>query len=105
MPLRCQTCEKVFQDKAEPCDKGNCRIVEAMTIHYISPDGKGREVTKKIRYGTFNNNNIETTEEQASLRLACNHNGNEQYTIYEPIITCKDCLEFINSRTPKPDIS
>lgn len=106
MPQKCLTCDKVFHDNAHEykCDKSNCHIVKVETIHYLSPAGTGKLKVTKLRYGTLGDKAMETKEEKVNLRLACDHNGNEPSTLYEPMITCKKCLDFIASIT-NPDVS
>lgn len=96
MPFKCFDCNKVFDSKTDQC-KPECTLKEVALIHYLSPNATGQQRGTRVRVGYQGKKQIEPVETKLELRVACEStNFREQATFYQPIVTCKTCLEFIS---------
>jgi len=108
MPTRCQECERVFypEDTCKPC-RPDCPIVNVPVIHYLTPKGKGELRSKLLTIGKPGEKEITKVTKEVELRMACD-STERLATVYEPIITCKECREFMVLHgiiQPQSDIS
>ena len=101
MPYKCASCSTIVQklENAE-CECENPFFIECALVHYIHQEGPGKVVSK-----SYNNQGASIDDEGFSkpitirnlqeLRLGCNFKKPIHLSIMSSLVSCPDCLAFI----------
>lgn len=97
MPLRCTKCGTVAQtqqDRMCECDADYFKPCE--TIHFLHPKGPGPQYTKGKRVTKVPGE--PPTKDSVALNVCCkNSKPTEQRTFLAPLVSCKECIQFLNT--------
>jgi hypothetical protein len=100
MPYKCLNCDKVVEKiDDQECDCESPKFMKCETIHFLHKDGLGKALaTRKVMVGMPKKPVVQ------ELKLACTSTTPSPIVSgYEPTVTCKDCLAFIESIQPAPE--
>lgn len=112
MPFKCAVCDKIVQtmDQAE-CECQNPFFVKCEVVHFLSYDGPGDAYGKSYAaqgavVGDDETAKPLTVRNLQPLRLGCNMpkqpaNKVVHKSIMSSIVSCPDCLAFIETRRTK----
>ena len=114
MPFKCLNCKTVIQsmEQAE-CECENPYFVQCALVHYLHPEGPGQVYSKAVQH---NGASVDdegfsrplTVKNMVTYKLCCkastkSKNPNKPVTasILKSIVSCPDCLAFIETRRNK----
>jgi hypothetical protein len=101
MPFRCTNCNKVTQQLTEEecCDNSNPK--ECPKIHYLNRTATGPVYSRQMKKQGIAGSKPSSVLEPVELRLGCDTKKPlEQATILPSLVSCPECLSFLESIRP-----